>query len=230
MLRSDDADGEPRVPQPDAHALAELADAVRAAGRAGELATEGELGDLPAGRRAAALPHRAGVADQHAQARRPGATARCGCTAPATLVRSRSPTTARRGPQLRRPAQRLPGGNGLIGMRERAHVYGGTLDAGPAPGGGWRVRAALPVEVWAVHVIRVLVVDDQELMRVGFRMVLGAQADIDVVGEAGDGAQAIELAARLRPDVVLMDVRMPVLDGVEATRRIVAAGTAPRCW
>ena len=74
--------------------------------------------------------------------------------------------------------------------------------------------------------IRVVVVDDQELMRVGFRMVLGAQADIDVVGEAADGAQAIELASQLRPDVVLMDVRMPVLDGVEATKRIVAAGTA----
>ncbi|RSM66462.1 DNA-binding response regulator [Amycolatopsis sp. WAC 01376] len=74
--------------------------------------------------------------------------------------------------------------------------------------------------------IRVVVVDDQELMRVGFRMVLGAQADIEVVGEAGDGAQAIRLAEELRPDVVLMDVRMPVLDGVEATKRIVEAGTA----
>ncbi|MCG8916669.1 response regulator transcription factor [Actinokineospora sp. PR83] len=74
--------------------------------------------------------------------------------------------------------------------------------------------------------IRIVLVDDQELMRVGFRMVLGAQEDMEVVGEAGDGRAAIELAAALRPDVVLMDVRMPVLDGVEATRAITEAGTA----
>ncbi|GAA0225586.1 response regulator transcription factor [Saccharothrix mutabilis subsp. mutabilis] len=75
-------------------------------------------------------------------------------------------------------------------------------------------------------VIRVLLVDDQELMRMGFRMVLGAQEDIDVVGEAGDGLDAVHMAASLKPDVVLMDVRMPVLDGVEATKRIAEAGTA----
>ncbi|GAA3804094.1 MULTISPECIES: response regulator transcription factor [Amycolatopsis] len=74
--------------------------------------------------------------------------------------------------------------------------------------------------------IRVVVVDDQELMRVGFRMVLGAQDDIDLVGEAGNGADAVSLAGSLRPDVVLMDVRMPVMDGVEATKRIVEAGTS----
>ncbi len=68
--------------------------------------------------------------------------------------------------------------------------------------------------------------DDQELMRVGFRMVLGAQDDMEVVGEAGDGRAAIELAERLRPDVVLMDVRMPILDGVEATRVITENGTS----
>jgi DNA-binding NarL/FixJ family response regulator len=63
-------------------------------------------------------------------------------------------------------------------------------------------------------------------MRMGFRMVLGAQEDVDVVGEAANGLDAVHLAERLRPDVVLMDVRMPVLDGVEATKRIAEAGTA----
>jgi DNA-binding NarL/FixJ family response regulator len=71
--------------------------------------------------------------------------------------------------------------------------------------------------------VRVLLVDDQPLLRTGFRMVLGGEADLDVVGEAGDGAEAVELARRLLPDVVLMDIRMPRLDGVAATRAIVAA-------
>ena len=70
--------------------------------------------------------------------------------------------------------------------------------------------------------IRVLIVDDQPLMRMGFRMILSAEPDLVVVGEAADGQQAVQLAARLQPDVVLMDVRMPGTDGVEATRRIVA--------
>ncbi|GAB1512097.1 response regulator transcription factor [Actinophytocola sp. KF-1] len=76
------------------------------------------------------------------------------------------------------------------------------------------------------YVIRVVLVDDQELMRVGFRMVLGAQEDMEIVGEAGNGAEAVELAEDLRPDVVLMDVRMPVLDGVEATKLITERGLA----
>ena len=76
--------------------------------------------------------------------------------------------------------------------------------------------------------IRVLLCDDQALVRSGFRMILDAREDIEVVGEAQDGAQAIELAHRRRPDVILMDVRMPRLDGVEATRRLVMGGSPAR--
>jgi DNA-binding NarL/FixJ family response regulator len=73
-------------------------------------------------------------------------------------------------------------------------------------------------------VTRVLIADDQPLMRTGFRMILDAEPDIEVVGEAVDGEEAIRLAARVRADVVLMDVRMPRLDGIEATRRLAGPG------
>jgi DNA-binding NarL/FixJ family response regulator len=77
-------------------------------------------------------------------------------------------------------------------------------------------------------VIRVLIADDQALVRSGFRMILEARDDLEVVGEAATGSEAVELAARLDPDVILMDVRMPDLDGVEATRQLTASESRAR--
>ena len=74
--------------------------------------------------------------------------------------------------------------------------------------------------------IRVLIADDQELVRTGLRMILDAEPDIEVVAEASDGAQAIDLARQLRPDVCLFDIRMPRLDGIEATRALAGPGVA----
>ena len=76
--------------------------------------------------------------------------------------------------------------------------------------------------------IRVLVADDQSMIRAGFRMLLTGEQDIDVVAEASNGFEAVEKAARFQPTVVLMDIRMPELDGIQATRRILAADTLAR--
>ncbi len=76
--------------------------------------------------------------------------------------------------------------------------------------------------------IRLLIVDDQELVRTGFRLFLETQDDLEVVGEAGDGAEAIERARELRPDVVLMDIRMPRTDGIEATARLARVPASSR--
>jgi signal transduction histidine kinase len=153
VLRSDDADGEPRVPQPDAHALAELADRMRTAGVPVELEI-GDLGDLPAGVSLGVYRIvQESLTNTLKHAGR-GATAAVRVLRTGDLVEVLvSDDGAGRVPQLtpaggrRDPRLSVPGGNGLIGMRERAHVYGGTLDVGPVPGGGWQVRAALPVRL-----------------------------------------------------------------------------------
>ena len=76
--------------------------------------------------------------------------------------------------------------------------------------------------------IRVLIADDQALIRSGFRLILETRADLEVVGEAEDGPEAIALAGELDPHVILMDIRMPTIDGIEATRQIVASGSPAR--
>jgi len=73
---------------------------------------------------------------------------------------------------------------------------------------------------------RIVIVDDQALLRAGFRLILETEPDLEVVGEASDGAEALDLVERLTPDIVLMDIRMPVLDGLQATRRLAEAGRA----
>jgi DNA-binding NarL/FixJ family response regulator/class 3 adenylate cyclase len=92
----------------------------------------------------------------------------------------------------------------------------------PPPNVGAAARHADP------HTIRVVIVDDQEMVRTGFRLILGATDGLSVVGEAKDGLEALDVVAELQPDVVLMDIRMPEMNGIEATQRITAAPDAPR--
>ena len=114
-------------------------------------------------------------------------------------------------------------GNGLRGMRERIAAVGGVVEAGPRSEGGWRVHALLPLpRAGALMPIRVLLADDQALVRAGFRALLDAEDGLEVVAEAADGEVAVAAAREHAPDVVLMDVRMPRLDGLEATAAITA--------
>ena len=105
-------------------------------------------------------------------------------------------------------------------MRERAQAVGGTCTAGPG-GRGWVVHASLPFQPgMGPRVIRVLLVDDQELVRAGLRGILRQQFGFDVVGECADGTEVLGAVSELAPDIVLMDVRMPNLDGVAATGQL----------
>jgi signal transduction histidine kinase len=152
VLRNDESDGEPRVPQPNAEALVELADRVRAAGLPVDLEIDGDLGGLPAG---VSLGVYRIVQESLTNAIKHAGR---GATAGVRVLRAddvvhvevsddgggRAPV-----PVAANAAAAVPGGNGLIGMRERAHVFGGSLDVGPVAGGGWRVHAELPIRLLA---------------------------------------------------------------------------------
>ena len=121
-------------------------------------------------------------------------------------------------------------GHGIDGMRERAALHGGTLRAGPSPKvPKFRAGLAGRSHPRAARVsISILLADDQPLLRRGFRMILETEDDLTVVAEAGNGEEAVDLARRHAPDVVLMDIRMPGTDGIEATQQITAAGPLPK--
>jgi hypothetical protein len=128
--------------------------------------------------------------------------------------------------RIRVPALRAAEAAGARDTRhDRArHGAGGELTAGPRPGRGFAVRAACLGQAAGAAVIRVLLADDQALVRAGFAALLDAQDGIEVVGQAADGAVAVRLVRELTPDVVLMDIRMPGLDGLQATHEIASDG------
>ena len=164
------------------------------------------------------LPDRAGGADQRAALRARRARSTVQRHATAATSSSRSATTARAprqaaGQRLRPRPRRHARARRALRRRARGR-----------PGAGRRLPR--PCKAAAVTPTRVVVADDQALVRAGLKMVLEAEADIEVVGEAADGEEALEVARRTQPDVVLMDIRMPVLDGLEATRRLLARDDA----
>ena len=119
-------------------------------------------------------------------------------------------------------------GHGLIGIRERVRLYDGEMTTEHTHRRGLPPHDTPTAYPARAVSIRVLVADDQSMVRAGFRMLLTGEQDIEVVAEASNGLEAVANAKRSNPAVVLMDIRMPEVDGIEATRRILAANSAAR--
>ena len=217
LLRED----EPELtlaPPPSLRRIDELVAGTRASGLPVEVVIEGEPVELPPGVDVSAyriVQEALTNALKHAG---PGARARDHHLRPR---RGRPRHRRRRPGRPERQRRRLRPGRHA---RARRHLRRAARVRRAA---GGRLRAARPAAAPGGAMIRVLLADDQGLVRAGFRMILRAEPDIEVVGEAGDGAEAVARARETSPDVVLMDIRMPGVDGVEATRRI-AVTDGPR--
>ena len=212
----------PAPPQAGLDRVAELAEPLRAAGLEVVVTHEGRPAALPAGVDLSAyriVQEALTNTLRHAQA----------TVAEVTFRHDRRLPGDRR---HRQRARRADARQRRLRVRADRHARTGRLvrwHVGRRPDGARRISRPRPHPAGGGAVtVRVVIADDQTLVRAGFRMILDARDDIEVVGEAEDGAEAATLATTVAPDVVLMDVRMPGVDGIEATRRIVASGSSAR--
>ena len=221
LLRESEArEDAPLKPQPGIADVERLVDDAERSGLAVELEIDGTRTLAPTNARPRLLSDSAGGPDQRPQARR--RSARAG----QHPLRPRSPRHRgpRRRPRFDRGRRRWPWAGRGAGTRHPAR-----WPPRGRPGKRRRLRSPRAATAYgAGSMTRVLLVDDQALVRQGFRLILELEKDIDVVGEAADGAEALRLARALEPDVAVMDIRMPELDGIETTRRLQQAGSQTR--
>ena len=220
VLRAEDGDEDaPLGPQPGLADLPTLVAESRDAGMAVELTgppAAHPSTPRPAGPRTGSCRRRSPTPASTPPARR------CGCASSGGTTQLVVRVTNGPAPG---PADGAPGGGyGLVGLAERVRTLGGRLTRRPTTGRRLRGRGGAA----GVSDIRVLLVDDEELVRFGLRTVLESVGGFEVVGEAGDGAAGVAAARELRPDVVLIDIRMPVMDGLTATREILALPDPPQ--